>query len=84
MVAVRDGSIEAAAALAAIGADHDTVAAALRELVARYSDVKEGIEIEALALEFEEWADGEVAAGRMTVTRGPNGEKLYGTPKGGK
>jgi len=84
LAVVRCGSIEAAAALVVIGAAHAAIATALRELAQRYPDVKEGLQIEALTHMLEEFADGEVAAGRMTVARGPNGEKLYGSPEGGK
>jgi hypothetical protein len=53
---------------------------AMKALVDRSADLTEG-QIEALSAELEKWADGEVAAGRMTVTRGPKGEKLYCEPR---
>lgn len=77
----RDGSIEAAAALAVMGVDEQRLIALLRGLLERSPDAVEGCQVEALVIMFEEWADEEVAAGRMTVTVGPDGKKLYGLPK---
>lgn len=73
------GSIEACAAMAVMGVEDKRVIAALRAVAERSPDVVEGIQIEALTTIFEEWADEEVQAGRMTVTIGNEGQKLYWT-----
>lgn len=76
IMAAGQGSIEATAAMAAIGMPDERVLEALRAIADRSPDVCEGAQIEALAIMFEEFADEEVAAGRMTVSIGPKGEKL--------
>jgi hypothetical protein len=73
------GSIEACAAMAVMGVGEDRVIAALRVVAERSPDVVEGMQVEALTMIFEQWADEEVAAGRMTVTLGSNGQRLYST-----
>jgi hypothetical protein len=77
IMAASQGSIEAIAAMAAIGMPDERVLEALRGIADRSPDVCEGAQVEALAVMFEEVADEEVAAGRMTVSIGPKGEKLY-------
>jgi hypothetical protein len=76
------GSIEACAALAVMGVGEKRVITALRAVAERSPDVVEGCKIEALAMLFEEWADEEVKAGRMTVAIGEGGVKLYSTVRG--
>lgn len=73
------GSIEACAAMAVMGIEDERLIAAMRTVAERSPDIIEGLQIEALTAMFEEWADEEVEAGRMTVTIGEDGKKLYWT-----
>lgn len=76
--AAREGSIEACAALFLMLDERDPrTLAAICAAAERSPDVMEGLQIEALAGMFEEWADEEVRAGRATSIVGPDGRKLY-------
>jgi hypothetical protein len=74
-----EGSIEAAAALFAMNAPEEKCLDALKALLRRNPAVGEAYQVELLTRMFTEFADEEVAAGRMTVTVGPKGERLYGS-----
>lgn len=74
-----DGSIEAAAALFAVSAPEAHCLDALKRLFRRNPAVVEAYQTEMLTQMFTDFAEGEVAAGRMTVTIGPKGERLYGS-----
>jgi hypothetical protein len=72
------GSIEAVAALAAMGSADEIVVEAIESVVARSEDLREGAALEGLTALVEEWLEEEVAAGRMLATIDPaTGKKLY-------
>jgi hypothetical protein len=75
--AAEAGSLEAAAAMSVMGMTDEEVAAALVQLVQRYPDLAEAVKIGGITIVVEEWLEEEVAAGRMFITIGPKGEKLY-------
>lgn len=77
MLRAGDGSIDAVAALVALYASERHIIDALKMLANRYPDIIEGLQIEALTAMFEEYAEDEIAAGRMTKARGPDGRWLY-------
>lgn len=72
------GSIDAVAMMIAAGCSHKLAARALGLLAERSEDVKEGMVLAGLTAMVEEWAEGEVAAGRMIRTKCPKtGKNLY-------
>lgn len=72
------GSIDAAALMIGLGGNHQQVLEALRSIAARSKDVVDGLAHDALVTKFEEWAEQEIAAGRMTKTLDPEtGRYLY-------
>lgn len=76
------GSTEAIAAMVVMGAPHDDILEALKSLAGRNPEIMQGIMKEQLVEMVEEFADAEVAAGRMTATIDPaTGKKLYGSRK---
>lgn len=78
------GSLDAAAALSAIGATDDEVATALTAVANRSPEIRDGFAIEGLTKILEESCEEEVAAGRMTKTVCPKtGRSLYSYIDGG-
>jgi hypothetical protein len=76
----EEGSIDAVAIMAVMGCPLHEITDVLRAVAHRSEDVRQGIENEALVMVFEEWAEEEVAAGRMTKTVCPKtGVNLYGS-----
>ncbi|MHC2250994.1 hypothetical protein ACVILK_000686 [Bradyrhizobium embrapense] len=74
------GSIDAVAVMSCLGCAEDQVADALQSLSERSPDVMDGLLFVGLARVVEDWAESEVAAGRMTKTICPNtGKPLYGS-----
>lgn len=72
------GSIDAVALMVVLGCPQIDVAAALRAVIDRSEDVTEGLQHAALVKLFEEWAEKEIAAGRMSKTLCPKtGVYLY-------
>lgn len=82
LLLARMGSTEAVAAMVVMGAPHEDILEALQALAGRNPEIMQGIVTEQLVEMFEEFADAEVKAGRMTVTIDPaTGHKLYGSEK---
>lgn len=76
------GSIDAVAIMVALGCSQQQVAEALHAVVLRSEDVTQAVATESLAMMIEEWAEKEVAAGRMIRTVCPKtGENLYQSVK---
>lgn len=74
------GSVEAIALLVVSGVDLDDLTAAITAFVDRAQAIKEDLAVEHLTVELEQFAEGEVAAGRMTKTKCPKtGRWLYAT-----
>lgn len=72
------GCIEAVAAMIVMNLPDKKVREAIKALLARTPDVVDGLVLEELTMHFEEYADAEVEAGRMTVSIDPvTGRKLY-------
>jgi hypothetical protein len=72
------GSIDAVALFVCVGADEARIADALRLISERSKDVLDGMVFEGLVTLFEEWAEGEIAAGRMLKTKcQESGRYLY-------
>jgi hypothetical protein len=72
------GSIDAVALMVVMGCPQNDVAQALRAMVDRSADIIEGLQQAALVKLFEDWAEGEIAAGRMSKTLCPKtGVYLY-------
>lgn len=72
------GSVDAVALMVVMGCTQEQVACALRDLAMRSEDIKDGLLVAALTAEVEEFAEGEIAAGRMTKARCPKtGAWLY-------
>ena len=77
------GSIDAVAMMVAMGCSQDEAATALLHLAERSDDLKEGLHVAGLAAVFEEWAEQEIKAGRMTKCVCPKtGKTLYSTVEG--
>lgn len=74
------GSIDAVALMVALGAPERLTAQALADLVRRSPDLVEEVRVNELTRMLEEFAEEEIAAGRMTKTKDPKtGRWLYQT-----